>query len=702
MTESPIVALERERWMDRRRSGWSSKNARLVSGLLIFLTLSGLAIQLLPFNLFSEHSVVVHTLLGVVFTPLFAVFFVQHVRTWWDVPFNHLKFTGWLAALMTVSLIVTGFVLTAQSVFGTRITYDWRLAHIVGTVGLLLFLVPHYLTLAARDASSRENGGLSRVAVALRSHMLFATVTMGLALGATAVLCGAVGRPKFENQFPADYDLDPYKGSGPFAPSLATTITGGALDSHSLSGSETCGTAGCHEEIYEEWQPSAHRYAAMDTVFQAIQGLMAQQNGATSTRYCAGCHDPISLFSGTKFIGVENLTGQAGYQEGVSCLACHAIEKTDVAGNANYIIHQPERYAWELRDGKVAAFLRDFTLRAYPDQHVASLSRRMFKTPEFCAACHKQFIDETVNKVGWVQLQNQYDNWKTSRWNHAGDPSQTLECRECHMPLVASTDPSRGDDADFNRTTEDGKHRSHAFLGGNQFIPRHLALPGGEAHAQRTEAWLRGEIEVPEIASRWREGPAVPIELDVPDTARPGETIPVRVHVTNNKVGHDFPTGPLDIIQAWIEVEVKDAQGNVLLSSGNTDDKHFIATGSFMFKAEPIDRYGNLIDRHNLWEMVGVRFKRSLFPGAQEVARYEFGCPSSFPEMQPEPPKDREVALEVPAHASGELRVEAKLHYRKVDQYLINFAFGADTPLTSPVTLVASASDTIRVSSDAK
>ena len=79
----------------------------------------------------------------------------------------------------------------------------------------------------------------------------------------------------------------------------------------------------------------------MDPAFQRIQEEMAKQNGAESTRYCGGCHDPISLFSGTKNIFVENLTGLAGYQEGVSCLACHSIRETDVKGNANFVVAQP-------------------------------------------------------------------------------------------------------------------------------------------------------------------------------------------------------------------------------------------------------------------------------------------------------------------------------------------------------------------------
>ena len=39
------------------------------------------------------------------------------------------------------------------------------------------------------------------------------------------------------------------------------------------------------------------------------------------------------------------------------------------------------------------------------------------------------------------------------------------------MPLQASHDPARGDALDYNRSTQDGRHRSHRFLGANQAIP---------------------------------------------------------------------------------------------------------------------------------------------------------------------------------------------------------------------------------------
>jgi hypothetical protein len=30
-----------------------------------------------------------------------------------------------------------------------------------------------------------------------------------------------------------------------------------------------------------------------------------------------------------------------------------------------------------------------------------------------------------VNRVGWVQLQNQHDNWAASHWNKKGDARAT-------------------------------------------------------------------------------------------------------------------------------------------------------------------------------------------------------------------------------------------------------------------------------------
>ncbi|MCI0541101.1 MAG: hypothetical protein L0Z50_38355 [Verrucomicrobiales bacterium] len=240
----------------------------------------------------------------------------------------------------------------------------------------------------------------------------------------------------------------------------------------------------------------------------------------------------------------------------------------------------------------------------------------------------------------------------------------------------------------------------------------------------------------------------VKVSLTAPESVAPGENIPLRVIMASSKVGHDFPTGPLDIIQSWLEVSVIDDTGRTIFTSGQRDAKNFIQPGTFLFKAEPVDQHGNLIDRHNLWEMVGVRYRRALFPGYSDTVQYSVPCsgavavaadvssavepgvppggrnaatvtgredPTLFPrgKMPPstaggtpvaavrETPAatTREVlAPPVPAPAqAGRYHVTVALQYRKVDQFLLNYLFGETNQFTSPVTEIARATATVVV-----
>ncbi len=677
----------------RPRAGWASTLARGCIALLGFELVSGLAITLGPFHPAIQWTVLAHTALGLAVLVPVAVYLLRHWGDYRGHAPSHVTVLGYVATLALAICCLSGVVLTWQGGLGVRITPFWRQAHLISTLVVLGTAAPHVLfswILARR--LRRADGAPGYFGWAAAGAALVALAAAGL----NALESG----PRYVNAFPADYSFL-YGTNRPFAPSLARTSTGGALDARTLAGSASCGTAGCHEQIVEEWAPSAHRYAAMDTVFQGIQNVMAQQNGPESTRYCGGCHDPISLFAGAKNIFVKDLTGLHGYREGISCLACHAIRETDIKGNANYTVHPPREYLWQWETNGLAGRARDFLIRTYPDEH-AKLSKRMFKKPEYCAACHKQFIDQEVNRVGWVQLQNQYDNWAASHWNKKGDPRKTVECRECHMPLVDSRDPAAGDTADYNRNAKDGKHRSHRFIASNQLMPVALKdrLPGWEEQVKLTEQWLQGRLEVPEIRDKWANGPIVKLALLTPETVAPGQVIPLRVVLSSSKVGHDFPTGPLDIIQSWLEIHVRDRAGREVWHSGVRDAKRFLEPGTFLFKAEPVDQHGNLIDRHNLWEMVGVRFRRALFPGYSDTVQFSIPCVGALPSATNAVPSD---TLELPATAvpapaePGSYQIEVALNYRKVDQFLLNFLFGETNGLTSPVTDLARATVTVRV-----
>ncbi len=675
--------------IEHPHSGWSSLLSRGVGAILLFELVSGLAVTFGPFHPVVEWGLIFHTILGILAVGPVCWYFFRHWRTYRSQAMSDALLLGYAGACVLAVCMLSGLILTGQGLFGVK-TWAWlRYLHLISTLLGVAATLPH-LVLAFWRRRNRDT---------YRAAMRWALAGVGCTLATivVVVLCTAsYSGTRYRNIFPADYSYA-YGANRPFAPSLAHTSTNGAFDPRSLAGSESCGQSGCHTQIYNEWKTSAHRYAAMDPIFQGIQNVMAKQNGPESTRYCGGCHDPISLFSGTKNIFVTNLTSQLGYNDGISCLACHSIQKTDIQGNANYTIAQPKEYLWQWSaDHTAGAVARNFLIRTWPAQH-NRLNKRMYKTPEYCAACHKQFIDAQINRVGWVQLQNQYDNWAASHWNHKGDPRSTIECRECHMPLVASTDPAAGDTMDYNRSPDDSKHRSHRFLAANNFVPALLHLDGADEQVHGTNAWLEGQIDIPEIRNKWAQGPVVRIRIEAPPTAEPGKSLPVRVVMTSNKVGHDYPTGPLDMIQSWVELRVTDAGGHVIYTSGQRDERNFLAPGTFLFKAEPVDQYGNLIDRHNLWEMVGVRYRRSLFPGYSDTVEYNIPCPSGGPvKLQNNSRSAQEYAVPVKSE-SGDLRIDAVLHYRKIDQFLLNYVLGAQSGLTAPVVDVSHATATVCV-----
>ncbi len=649
---------------------------------------TGLLLYLAPFSRFNQVGVILHTVFGLIWMVAFIWYAARH---WWirfRGNFNHVLLLGYIGTGLIVMCVISGVWLTAEALFAYRITYGWSNIHLWCGFGLIFAVVAHLAVIWNRRLDLAPSATKLRfVAVTIAAAALF--------LVGQSITTAMIGETALNNQFPQGYRF-PFGEEKPFAPSLGHTESNGAYDPESLLGSKSCGRSGCHEQILAEWEPSAHRYASSDIVFQEVQKLMIKDIGAEATRYCAGCHDPVALFSGAKNTGASQLTS-VGAEEGVSCISCHAIVQTDVRGNGDYTITQPDRYLGAYAEGALAREVSDFLIRAYPRKHKASFSRGLYKTAEYCAACHKQFIDEKVNKIGWAQLQNQYNNWRESRWNQEGNPKRTISCRECHMPLVESSDPAAGDISDYNRNAEDGTHRSHRFLAANQVMPLLLELPGAEEQVELTEKWLRGEIEVPEIAHKWKTGPVIRLDLAAPETVTPGQQVEVRLVLTNNKTGHGFPTGPLDMIRSWVEFTVRDESGNVIYETGKPDANGMLSADTLVYRADGIDRFGKDIDRHNLWDMIGVRFKRSLFAGMKDSELYSFICPELKGSVAG---SGREDTARIGFSATKRprwLTMTADLMYQKADAAFMDRLFGTEARLRTPATVISSKTVEIQV-----
>jgi hypothetical protein len=730
----------------------------IASGLLLYLLVSGALIYWLPFGVYAQYSVIVHSVAGMLALLPIGIVVVMHWRR------RETSISGTPATLAKASMavlaisIASGLMIVLQSIFARKVGDTWWLVHQLSALafGILLFL--HLLPILMRYANTPSTP--RRIA---RRWFLAASVAL---LAVPLVMTGWLAKQPEETitfqAFPDGY-VWRYGEDRPFWPSRAriadvpweqqvreglsaqfgeeeqerllaslansvdkeagplermrreasgmdlaperqarfdemlaaageSLLREGALEPNPLLGSETCGSGGCHDDIYKEWVPSAHGFAAFDPLFLDVQEALAESGGAADTRACAGCHDPVTLLSGRRDgspIGGDQLT----MKEGVSCLVCHGIVETDTIGNGGYVLHSPQRYLFAGEEG-AGEFWNRFLIRSYPQQHVESFARPLYEESEFCAACHKQIgsLGEDT-PIGLAQEQNEYDSWRAGHWYNEDEPDKTISCRDCHMPLVAGDDPIAGK-----------QHRSHRMLGSNMYVPTVLDLPGADVHAAETIKWLRGEIDIPEIADRWVDGPVVAMSIVAPDEIESGELVNVTLVMHNNKTGHDFPAGPLDILSSWIELKVEDNLGRTLLHLGDpTGDKPTL-DAPIVYKADWYDKQGMPVERHNIWEVVGSSYKHTLESGGVESVDVAFLCPAvarpkisdSFSEQGPGERKS-DVVFSIENEAVTELTITARLLYRKANPEFISRTYGLESAVEAPILELNVATHTVQV-----
>ena len=658
---------------DLSLKGWTSRLAIIVTIALTIESISGVWIYIAPFSISSQIQVILHTLTGILFFIPVLVYLTRHILVWYNQGFTVTMVLGYTVMVMVLLCMISGIPLTWESLVGSKIEKVWDIIHLVtGIIAFVTIFVHLFLAFYYNRYFAKKN---LQYSTALRkfaySSIIWIAGVIAISLGIAILWPGNLAYfPVPEGYSLPSYiqEYDEYKGS-PFAPTYATTDNRNMINPEILGNSQSCGTSRCHDQILAEWQPSAHRFAAMNPPFMQVQKNFAKDRNTEETRYCAGCHDPISLFSGAK--DIQNLELNApGIQEGISCAVCHSISRVDQRGNADYVVTAPRKYLWEVSDG-MKKFVSDFLIRAYPRQHLEDYDRNLLRTPEFCGACHKQFIPEALNRFGLTPGQNQYNEWRKSHW-HTEEADTDLSCRDCHMRLVYnSNDPGRGEKGDIRRTHDDEAHRHHGTIATNLFMPEILKLPNWESQTRLTKEWIQGKTVIPEIDHLWPRGPVAVLEIISPERADKGEDVSVTVVVKNRKAGHNFITGPLDFIRAWIHLQVLDEQENLLYEWGLIDpitrsifdvpgQVHQIGNsrkqGTLVLEGLPLNGKGKPIKKHELWEAAGGKGQRTIFPGYSDKQIYKF---------------------KVPPNVEGNIVLKADLNFRRYRQEFLDLVVPA-------------------------
>lgn len=546
---------------------------------------SGLLVWLLPAHgPLLQPALAAHLALGAVLTLALAIYLPRHLAATEEHRRRTPRRSGWGLAALFLLLLAGGV--------GSAVPRD--------LVGLRLHEASHYL-----------HGGAALAAVLLlwlhrltapRDRLPPAEVALLLgSLGGVAAALALAGRSP------------PPPSSSPVRPEAALRVAASPLPVEVLADTDSC--APCHADIVAQWSGSAHRFASFKNPFylHALQTLDGQR-GREVTRFCAGCHDPLPLLAGV-FERGEPLSERLPLADrGVTCLVCHtAFHEADPRGNGG-IETARRRPLWPGGASPAPTDpLSRWLVRVEPRAHAARVSSPLLKTAAFCGACHKVGLPASLTGWRFVRGFNDSDPWQQSAFSHqAALPfgvADEKSCAACHMPRVASRDLA----------ARDGKVLDHRFAAANTAL---AARVGDAAWLKRAEEGLR-EARAEALPLGLAVGDQLAVPLDGGAVPGGGE-VTLHVAVIAPGVGHLFPGGTLDSHEAWVELEVKNARGELVARHGAPEADGGPGPEAHRLRARPLDGAGAPIVERDAFRTRTVLYNHAAVPGAGELVRYRF------------------------------------------------------------------------------
>ena len=657
---------------------------------------------------FYQFMLLAHTAVGILLVGVMVVFFVAHLPTVWRRYHAASAWSGVAYVVLGVTLLVTGlFILSAAATRENQ--WAWW-THVVASSVVVGAYIVHRMVSFARPPAlhfARYLGGVSAAALALL--LTHGALVVGGGRGSLAERStgpGAADRDVAQllaGRFgPTGWvPVAAVPPTSPFFPAATTTTTGAYLAARILTtpgfgtpreiirgevaewgfvqnariGAESCAT--CHPDVVDQWAASAHRFASFNNPFYEAT-IMDMRTGALEpnpwmeehiasfpddvdgvgrgkSKWCSGCHDPALMLAGTMGREIDRTSLEA--QAGLTCLACHAIDRIhDQTGNGNYNIadEQEDPYIFASSAPRTARrYLHDLAVKARPAVHKARLLKPFHTESVFCATCHKVSLTEPVNNYRWLRGQDDFDNWDDS--GVALNASRTFYlpptrrvCQDCHMPLEPAP---RGDVA-----ADNGMVRSHRFLAANTALPH---VRGDTATVRRIEEFLRDQKLTVDVLAVKAPGRAVTMPLEWEATeVEAGVPLTFDVVVRNVGVGHTFPGGTNDSNEAWLEFTIEDGEGNLLVASGEIGDDGHLDAMAHTFKAVILDRDGNAIHRRNAQDIHVTVYQNVIGPGTADIAHFELVLPEAW--------------------LGSQLTVRARLLWRKFDRAYTEFAYAAN------------------------
>lgn len=370
---------------------------------------------------------------------------------------------------------------------------------------------------------------------------------------------------------------------GLFYPSRLQTRSGTITHPTQFTSARVC--AGCHPDIFYQWDGSMHSRAHDDPLYMNLSMMASSETEGLTDRFCAGCHSPIAVAS-EEVPPVGNPEMSRIGAEGVTCDFCHTIDSSTGTGNLPAVLDPGTNKRGPRKDARSPFHPTSFL--------------ELSTQAEFCGLCH-----DVSHPLNDLPIEQTYTEWKNGPYN-SDNPSDRVYCQDCHMrqrPGFPSTGMTKRTDYRAKAATM-GPWRdnvyTHYFVGGNTGM---TAFFGSMTHQRMAQERLKAAASI-----------------DIINPAVSGGTLDFEIRITNSGAGHYLPTGLTELREMWIETSIVTADGQVLFSSGTLDEGGAIDHEAPVYHTVLGDAEGR--PTMKVWEATRILSDRRIPPLEHDEVHY--------------------------------------------------------------------------------
>ncbi len=427
--------------------------------------------------------------------------------------------------------------------------------------------------------------------------------------------------------------------------------------------------AHCHKEAYSQWRQALHSNSFRTPFYRASVNILPRTKGIEFTRHCDSCHNPIGVLAGA--MTQDSQVDREFDSDGLTCATCHSIQRLQsTTGNGGFVMGVPAVMVDEA--GKRIPGEAPYSeIMAHPERHSKAVMQDFYRTPEFCASCHKANLPKPLNDYKFVRAFTAYDEWQNSKFSQRNPltfyPGDFTTCQGCHMKRAPAALQDYG--------AKDGTFASHRWTAGNTAVPFYY---GFDEQLRKTVEFLQSgnylNVDLFAIRKNHEEAMAAPLG-SVPFALAAGDTVETMVVIQNKNIGHSLVPEVRDLYEAWVEFEVKDGNGAEVYHSGFLKPDGGLDERAHSFTNRPVNLEGDFVDNHMVWTIHSVAYDNTIQAGRSGLIRYEF---------------------RIPANAKSPLTATARVNYRHLRQSYLNNVLGKDHA-AYPVVEITSQTRTFRL-----